>query len=139
MSSQRLRYEGREGTAFLHWDDGKSNSVSSETLGELNAALDRAEQEAATAIAIVGRPGVFCAGFDLKELGAGGDTMRALVRTGAELLVRLYRFPLPVVMGCSGHALGMGALVLLSADVRFGSAGEHKIGAILLQRSNQLG
>jgi enoyl-CoA hydratase len=128
VSEQRIRYEDREGVARLHWDDGKANAVSSEALAELNGCVERAEKDEAKAIALIGRPGVFCAGFDLAELGRGGDATRNLVRGGAELLIRLYGLPLPVVTGCTGHALGMGALLLLASDVRLGAGGPHKIG-----------
>jgi enoyl-CoA hydratase len=89
VSEQRIRYEDREGVARLHWDDGKANAVSSEALAELNGCVERAEKDEAKAIALIGRPGVFCAGFDLAELGRGGDATRKLVRGGAELLIRL--------------------------------------------------
>ena len=126
VSQERIRYEDRDGVAHLLWDDGKANAVSSAALDDLNALIDRAEQEA-QAIALLGRPGVFCAGFDLGELGAGGEATRNLVRRGAELLIRFYGLPIPVLIGCTGHALGMGAVLLLSADIRFGSQGPHKL------------
>ena len=124
----RIGYALRSDAAYLTWDDGKANAVSSPTLIELNEALDRAESDSARAIVLTGRPGVYCAGFDLKELGSGGDATRKLVRTGAELLIRLYECPTPIVAGCTGHALGMGALLLLAPDVRIGDPGPHKIG-----------
>lgn len=121
-------YALRDGVAHLAWDDGKANAVSSAAVSHLNAALDRAEQDEATAIALIGRPGRFCAGFDLNALRAGGDGSQQLVRAGAELMLRLYEHEAPVVVGCSGHALGMGALLLLGADVRIGAPGPYKIG-----------
>lgn len=124
----RLCYESLDGVAQLAWDDGKANSVSSELLGEFNDLLDRIEQDEAKGLVLTGRPGVFCAGFDLTELGAGGTTTRELVRGGAELLLRLFGLPIPVAVGCTGHSLGMGALVLLAGDIRWGAPGAHKIG-----------
>jgi enoyl-CoA hydratase len=121
-------YELRDDVVRLAWDDGKANSVSSPVIAELEALLDRAAEEGAKAVSLTGRPGRFCAGFDLGELGQGGDTTRRLVRAGAELLVRIYELPIPVVVGCSGHALGLGALLLLAADARIGAPGSWKIG-----------
>jgi enoyl-CoA hydratase len=59
---------------------------------------------------------------------AGPDAVRSLVSAGAELLLRLYEAPLPIVMACSGHALAMGAVLLLASDFRIGAAGDFKIG-----------
>ena len=123
----RIAYESREGVAHVTWDDGKANSLSTHSLEEINAAIDRAEKDEASALVLFGRAGVFCAGFDLKELRLGGDATRELVRHGAELLVRLYELPIPVLAGCTGHSLGMGALLLLASDIRWGSPGPHKI------------
>jgi enoyl-CoA hydratase len=56
------------------------------------------------------------------------EAMRSLVGSGARLLMRIYGSPLPVVVACTGHALAMGALLLLAADSRVGSDGPAKIG-----------
>jgi enoyl-CoA hydratase len=42
--------------------------------------------------------------------------------------LRLYAFPKPFVVACTGHAMAAGALILLAADARFGAAGAFKIG-----------
>jgi enoyl-CoA hydratase len=124
----RIEYELRDNVAVLRWDDGKANTVSPDLLVELNAALDRVQTEEAKALVLAGRPGRFCAGFDLGTL-SGGDkaASAALVRAGAELALRLYGFPTPTIIACTGHALGMGAVLLLSADLRFGASAEYKI------------
>jgi enoyl-CoA hydratase len=58
----------------------------------------------------------------------GAQPARSLVTAGAELMLRLYTFPRPVVVACTGHALAAGAILLLSADVRIGARGDFKIG-----------
>jgi len=58
----------------------------------------------------------------------GAETVRSLVTAGAELALRLYGFPRPVVAACTGHAIAMGALLLLCADARLGTEGDFKIG-----------
>lgn len=127
MSESPIAYR-REGTvAALRFDDGKANAISPAAIDGLNAALDRAEKEA-EAVLLVGRPGRFSAGFDLATMRAGPDAMRSLVSAGAELLLRLYEAPIPIVMACSGHALAMGAVLLLGSDFRIGVAGDFKIG-----------
>jgi enoyl-CoA hydratase len=119
------RLEGS--TAILTMDDGKANALSAEMLSELSEALTRAETEA-TAVVVAGRPGRFCAGFDLKIMMSGPEAATALVRAGAQLLMRLYGSPLPVVAACTGHAMAGGALLLLATDHRVGAVGPFRIG-----------
>ena len=113
--------------AVLTLDDGKANAYSHAVLEALQGGLDRAEKEA-TGVLLAGRPGRFSAGFDLSVMTAGDEPMRGLVTAGAELLLRMFTFPMPVVVACTGHALAAGALVLLVADARIGAEGEFKIG-----------
>lgn len=111
----------------LTLDDGKANALGFDMFGEINAALDDVEA-VGKVVVIAGRPGKFSAGFDLSVMGKGdADTMR-LLREGADLAVRLMRFPTPVVLAVSGHALAMGALTCLAADYRIGMRGDYKIG-----------
>jgi enoyl-CoA hydratase len=116
-----------DGIAVVRLDDGKVNALSPAVVAGLGAALDRAEKEAA-ALLLLGREGVLCAGFDLRTMRAGPEAVRSLVTGGAELFLRFLASPLPVVVGCPGHALAAGALLLLSADQRLGAAGEARIG-----------
>ncbi len=121
--------ELHESVALISVDDGKANAVNQTLLANLNNALDKAEADA-KAVVLVGRPGRFSAGFDLKVLQGGSvDDALALVNAGGALALRLYSFPLPVVAACSGHAIAMGAFILLSCDTRIGVKGEFKIGA----------
>ena len=113
--------------ALVRIDDGKVNALSPAVLDGLGAALDAAEAEA-KAVVVAGRPEVFCAGLDLKVIGAGGSAGADLFRRGSETFLRLATFPRPVVVACTGHALAAGAVLLLGADVRIGSGGDYKIG-----------
>jgi enoyl-CoA hydratase len=119
--------ELRDEVAIIRLDDGKANALSPAMIGALHGALDRAEKEAGSAL-LVGRPGRFSAGFDLSVMRSGAESVRSLVSSGAELLLRLFEFPRPVVVACSGHAIAAGALVLLCGEVRVGVQGEFKIG-----------
>jgi enoyl-CoA hydratase len=112
---------------LIQMDDGKANALSFEMLAQLGAALDQAEQ-AGKVVIICGRPGKFSAGFDLSVMGRGGDAMIDLLRTGANMARRILSFPTPVVLAANGHALAMGALLLLAADYRVGVHGTYKIG-----------
>ena len=122
-----LRYELRDSVALLRFDDGRANAVSHAAIDALNEALARAEKEAGAAV-LLGRPGRFSAGFDLSVINEGVDASRRLVSAGGELLMRVVESEIPVVAACSGHALAMGALLLLAADYRVGARGAFKIG-----------
>jgi enoyl-CoA hydratase len=127
MEDSPLRYAQKDAVARLDFDDGKANVITHGVLDAFRRALDRAEKDA-NAVLLVGRPGFFSAGFDLKEIGKGPEEARALVGAGAELLLRMAEAPLPIVAACGGHALAMGALVLLASDARIGAEGPFKIG-----------
>lgn len=121
-----------ESTISAHYtlitmDDGKANALGFDMLAQLGAALDAAEKTGKVVV-ISGRPGKFSAGFDLSVMGQGGDAMLDLLRAGANMSRRMLNFPTPVVLAVSGHALAMGALLLLSADYRVGVHGTYKIG-----------
>lgn len=113
--------------AVVGLDDGKANAVGHSFIDALNEGLDRALDDA-KAVLITGRPGVFSAGFDLKEFEKGADATSALVNKGASMLLRVFTHPQPVVIACAGHAVAAGAFLLLAADTRIGTAGEFKVG-----------
>lgn len=126
--SELVSYTLEEGIAVLTMDDGKANAMAPAMSGALNAALDQADGEA-QAVVIRGRPGVFCGGFDLRIIRGDDEDLKAKMRTaGMELALRLYQSPLPVVFACTGHAVAMGAVLLLAGDARVGVAGDFKVG-----------
>jgi enoyl-CoA hydratase len=116
-----------DGVAVLRFDDGKANVLSYGAVDAFDAALDRAEADAES-VCIVGREGMFCAGFDLAVMTAGPDAARDLVTRGGRMLMRLYLHPQPVVAAVTGHALAAGALLTLVCDVRIGADVPAKIG-----------
>jgi len=126
--SNLVAYQLDESFATLIMDDGKVNVLSPAMLQALNERLDQAHRDKAVVL-LTGRPGLFTAGFDLSVLSGGGGEAKKMVRAGFDLAERLLSYPAPVVIACSGHALAMGAFLLLSADVRIGAAGQFKIGA----------
>ncbi|MGA7688943.1 MAG: crotonase/enoyl-CoA hydratase family protein [Jiangellales bacterium] len=117
----------RDGSvAVLAMDDGKVNAVNDAMLDDLDAALDAAA--GARAIVLAGRDGVFSGGFDLSVVGQGGPVAEALVRRGGQVLARLYDSPVPVVIACTGHAVALGAVMLLATDLRVGADADVAIG-----------
>jgi enoyl-CoA hydratase len=126
MPTNAVQFERNDAVAIIRLDDGKANALSPDVIAGLESALERAEAEA-RAVLLVGRPGRFSAGFDLSVMREGSGATVALVTSGGELALRLYGFPHPVVVACTGHAVAMGAIILLSADLRLGAEGSFKI------------
>jgi enoyl-CoA hydratase len=125
--STSIHYELTANIAILRIDDGKANALNPANIDALRDGLRRAGNEAG-AVLLTGRPGRFSAGFDLQVLGSGDiGAARGLVTAGAELAVQVARHPTPVVIACSGHAVAMGAVLLLAADLRIGASGDFKI------------
>jgi enoyl-CoA hydratase len=126
-STAPVRSTQEGAVAVIDVDDGKANALGHDVLDGIEQALDRAEAEG-SAVALVGRPGKFSAGFDLSVMTSGPEAARDLLGRGAELGLRLFEFPRPVVLGVTGHALAMGGILLCCADVRIGAEGPFKIG-----------
>ncbi len=122
-----LNYSQVGDVSVLNLDDGKANAVGHNFIDAVNEGLDKALQDS-RGVLISGREGVFSAGFDLKEFEKGPDATTALVGRGAEMLLRLFCHPQPVVAACAGHAVAAGAFTLLASDTRLGAAGDFKIG-----------
>jgi enoyl-CoA hydratase len=123
-----VSYEFRDSVATITMDDGKVNVMSVPMLSALNAALDKAAADRAVVV-LTGRRGTFSAGFDLRTLSAGGPEAQKMATMGFELGYRMLSFPTPIVVACGGHAIAMGAFLLLAADYRLGADGPFRIGA----------
>lgn len=122
-----VSYRCTDGVATIGMDDGKVNCINHRMLAALNGALARAEKDGAVVV-LRGRESTFCAGFDLKVFQEGRAQGNALVEAGAEFLIRLLAFPLPIVAASTGHAIAMGSFVMLACDVRIGRDGSAKYG-----------
>ncbi len=111
-------------------DDGKANALSHALIDALRGAVAEAEADPEVrALAIVGRPGRFSAGFDLSVIQSGDpNAVARLIADGGDLVRTVYAAGVPVVAACTGHALAAGALLLLACDRRIGADAEVKIG-----------
>jgi len=113
--------------AVIELDDGKANVFSTATSLAVLDALKQAEVDAkATVIRATGSR--FSAGFDLGTMGGPAQARNEMITAGFNVLYRIYAHPQPVVAACNGHALGMGAFVLLVSDTRLGADDDYKIG-----------
>jgi enoyl-CoA hydratase len=130
-----VTYDVRDGVAWARIDHGKANSLSFDVLAGLDHCLTAAEgDDAVGALVITGTPGFLTGGFDLTVMkGDDPAAMIRLVSDGGALFTRLFASPLPVLVAAPGHAVAAGALLLLAADERIGTAGSFKIGLIETQ------
>ena len=121
-----LKTEGD--VSIIQMDDGKVNVFSPDMIQNFNDILDQVPTDKG-AMLIAGREGMFSAGFDLKVMMSSPENAAAMVKSGFELLMRVFTFPRPVVAACSGHAIALGAFLLCCCDHRIGCKGDFKIGA----------
>jgi 3-hydroxyacyl-CoA dehydrogenase/enoyl-CoA hydratase/3-hydroxybutyryl-CoA epimerase/3-hydroxyacyl-CoA dehydrogenase/enoyl-CoA hydratase/3-hydroxybutyryl-CoA epimerase/enoyl-CoA isomerase len=73
-----------------------------------------------------GKPGMFIAGADLRELGRAGaqpKQIRAIVRRGLDLIAAIEALPFPTVAAVDGSCMGGGLELALGFDYRL--AGSH--------------
>jgi enoyl-CoA hydratase/carnithine racemase len=109
------------------------NSLSFELLGRIQDELDRiAEDPRARVVVIAGAGKAFCAGHDLKEMGADlrDAPVRALFERCSAVMMALTRLPQPVIARVHGIATAAGCqlvaacdLAVASADSRFATSG----------------
>jgi len=122
-----LQHNITDDACWITFDDGKVNAFSLAALTELNDMLTSLGQQNLPVV-IQGRPGIFSAGFDMKELAGPRHQQIELLSAGIDLIVALLSFPQPILTLCTGHAYPMGAFVLLSSDYRIAADGDWRIG-----------
>lgn len=116
----------RSNVALLKLDDGKMNAFSFDMLNRVHSALDSVDADCG-AVVLTGNGKAFSAGFDLSVMGKGpSQEAGVLLQEGADLLFRLLEYPKPLIMAANGHALALGAIVLLTGDLRIGTSNTPK-------------
>ena len=95
------------------------NSISLDAIDLLQEGLDQAARDSSVAaVALTGTGRAFCAGADLKTVGAGGKAGELRRRLGP-LLSRIESFDKPVLAAVNGLALAGGLELLLACDLVF--------------------
>jgi enoyl-CoA hydratase/carnithine racemase len=114
----------------------KRNALSLALLDEIGNTLAQHAGDAGIRCAVITAAGdkCFAAGGDLQELDAirSAEDTRAMSRRGRAALDQVRSFPVPVVAGLNGHALGGGAELALACDFRV-SAPHAEIGFLQAQ------
>ena len=125
-----IDYEITESVLNITFDDGKANVWSQASAEALLETFEKAESDDdAKVVVLRGRHGKFSAGFDLGGFQSGSvEDARSQALAGFALFTKLVSFPKPLVTVSEGHAIGMGAFILLAADTRIGLDQPCKIG-----------
>jgi len=101
----------------LFMENGKVNEFNPEFFSAFHNVLDELELEAAPLI-LGSRKKAFSAGLDLiRLLRFEREALAAFIKEMDHLLLRLLRYPAPVVAAVEGPALAGGAILALCADL----------------------
>lgn len=130
-SSSALHLEIRDGSIGLVTFDlpnSRANTLGQAVLAEFEALVAQLANRTDLRGLILrsGKPGMFIAGADLRELGSAGtepDQIRAMVRRGLAILAALERLPFPTVAAVDGSCMGGGLELALGFDYRLASTG----------------
>lgn len=125
--TELVNYQLDGAVATITMQNGKVNAMSPDHMAAINGALDQAEKDNAV-VMLVGQPGIFSAGFDLKVFERDAKEGIEMVKAGSTLCRRLLAFPLPVVAVCPGHSIAQGCFMLMSCDYRIGIEGPFQFG-----------
>jgi enoyl-CoA hydratase len=124
----KIHYGIEKGIAQIVLDDGKVNAMDFDFFEELVDALDRMTSDDAKTLIIMGRPGYFSGGLDIKLMPTLTPTdLNRLADNFARSLLRVFSLPLPTVAVCSGHAVAGGAMLCFACDLRFVVDGPYVI------------
>ena len=101
----------------------RRNTISLETIGELDAALAEVGASKARGVLLDAEGPVFSAGHDFADM-AGRDLagMRALLARCAEMMQRIQRIPQPVLASVAGLATAAGCQLVASCDLAVASS-----------------
>ncbi len=122
----RLEVQDRIGTIIFDQPGSRANTLGTAILAEFEGILTQLEsrQELQGLILRSGKPGMFIAGADLKELGSAVGNLeqaQALIRRGHGVINRFEALPFPTVAAIDGACMGGGLEVALGMDYRLAS------------------
>jgi 3-hydroxyacyl-CoA dehydrogenase/enoyl-CoA hydratase/3-hydroxybutyryl-CoA epimerase/3-hydroxyacyl-CoA dehydrogenase/enoyl-CoA hydratase/3-hydroxybutyryl-CoA epimerase/enoyl-CoA isomerase len=131
LSDPALRLEVLDGNVVLLTLDqpgGRANTLGQAVLGEFEARVKElaGRTDLTGLILCSGKPGMFIAGADLKELGGAKpdpELSRKLVKRGLDVVAALEDLPYPTVAVIDGACMGGGLELAMGFDFRL--AGSH--------------
>src|SRR5579864_3647685 len=124
-----VRYEVREGVAYLTLDDPPANTYTHEMMRQLDAAILRARFDAGVHVLTGNGEKFFCAGANIQMLSESEPNFKYYFCLHAnETLNRLEQTPKLVIAALNGHTVGGGLEVALAADLRIAKKDAGRIG-----------
>src|SRR3989442_1965692 len=125
-----LHLDITDNLAVLTFDlpDSRANTLGQAVLAEFELVLQQLRGRAGLQGLILrsGKPGMFIAGADLKELGAAlqnNDLTRTMSKRGLDIIAGFEALPFPTVALIDGGCMGGGLELALGFDYRL--AGTH--------------
>jgi enoyl-CoA hydratase/carnithine racemase len=116
-----LLREDRDGIATLTLNRPEQfNALSGELLDRIQAELDSLAQDASVRVVVIAARGRgFCAGHDLKEIGALGtqERIEGLFRKCSKVMVSLVSLPQPVIAKVHATATAAGCQLVAQCDL----------------------
>lgn len=106
------------------------NAFSRQQIDAVIAEFTRLEtDDSCSAVVITGSNSIFSAGIDIGMLaGVDAAALRDIIRGLNKLVYAVYRCSRPVVAAVPGHAVGLGAVLMLCCDFRILAAGDYRVG-----------
>jgi enoyl-CoA hydratase/carnithine racemase len=96
----------------------KRNALGLNTVSELCHALERAaEDDDVRVIVLTGAGKIFCAGGDLSQMGAGGESGSVPRRSFVDLNKAFTKLGKPTIASVNGHALAGGLGLVVACDL----------------------
>jgi enoyl-CoA hydratase len=125
---EKIHYELEDEIATIRMDDGKANAMDFAFFEQMDKAIDRLEGDNAKTLILMGRPGYFSGGLDVKLMPSLSPTeLNTFVETFARTMLRVFTLALPTVAVCPGHTVAGGAILAFSCDLRFIVEGPYRI------------
>jgi 3-hydroxyacyl-CoA dehydrogenase/enoyl-CoA hydratase/3-hydroxybutyryl-CoA epimerase/3-hydroxyacyl-CoA dehydrogenase/enoyl-CoA hydratase/3-hydroxybutyryl-CoA epimerase/enoyl-CoA isomerase len=118
--------DGGNGLITFDLPNSRANTLGRAVLAEFEALLTEVERRSDLRGLVLrsGKPGMFIAGADLRELGSSlvePDQAKNMTRRGLDVLARFERLPYPTVAAIEGSCMGGGLEVALAFDFRVAS------------------
>jgi 3-hydroxyacyl-CoA dehydrogenase/enoyl-CoA hydratase/3-hydroxybutyryl-CoA epimerase/enoyl-CoA isomerase len=120
-----LQLDIRDGVGVVTFDQpgGRANTLGQAVLGEFEALLGQLRERTDLAGIVLrsGKPGMFIAGADLRELGGARvdeGLSRKLVKRGLDIVAGFEALPYPTVAAIDGACMGGGLEVAMGFDYR---------------------
>lgn len=126
-----VRYEVRDGVAYLTLDDPPHNTYTHEMMRDIDDAVLKARFDPAVYVLVMIGNGekFFCAGANIKMLQTSDPYFKYNFCLHAnETLNRLEHTPKLVIAALNGHTVGGGLEIAMAADLRIARKGAGKCG-----------